>query len=310
MQRKEVHVLGVPLDHGAGRRGVNMGPSSIRLAGLHPALRRLGYTVKDHGDVHVPAPEIVDPGEPKARFLGPIAAACAEVAQGVQAALQADGFPLVIGGDHSIAVGTISGIAAHLRTRELEEEQPPRAGVIWFDAHGDINTPETSPSGNVHGMPVACLLGNGPPELTDLCFPGPKIEPAAFCMVGLRDLDPHEKDALRSSGIRTYTMADIDRRGIAAVIDEALVHACVGTDHLHVSFDIDALDPGHAPGTGTRKKGGLTYREAHLACEMIAESGRLRSLEMVEVNPTLDVGNQTSELAVELIASALGSRIL
>src|SRR5690606_22735614 len=172
-----------------------------------------------------------DPGEPKARFLGPIAAACGEVAQGVQGALQADGFPLVIGGDHSIAVGTISGIAAHLRAREPEQERPLRVGVIWFDAHGDINTPQTTPSGNVHGMPVACLLGDGPAALADLCFPGAKVEPAAFCMVGLRDLDPQEKDALRSSGIRTYTMADIDRRGIAAVIEEALVHACVGTDH-------------------------------------------------------------------------------
>lgn len=311
MRARDVHVLGVPLDHGAGRRGVNMGPSSIRLAGLHAALARLGHRVIDHGDVNVPAPETVDPGDPRARHLATITAACQEVAREVQAALAAGGFPLVIGGDHSIAAGTISGLAAHLRTQPPRPDgHPRRLGVVWFDAHGDINTPETSPTGNVHGMPVSCILGNGPRELSELCFAGAKVDARNLCLVGLRDLDPHEKDRLRSSGVRAYTMTDIDRQGMAAVVEAALDHATAGTDVLHVSFDIDALDPNVAPGTGTQKKGGLTYREAHLACEMIAETGRLQSMELVEVNPTLDVGNQTSELAVELIGSALGLRIL
>ncbi len=234
---------------------------------------------------------------------------CAEVQQ----TLERNGVPLVIGGDHSIAIGTISGLAAHLRGSKGKggsRSGPPRLGLIWFDAHGDINTPDTSPTGNIHGMPVACLLGHGPEALTSLGFPGAKLDPAFCVQIGLRDLDEVEKRHIKEWGIRAYTMEEIDRRGMATVVEEALVRVLSGADMLHVSFDVDAVDPQVAPGTGTRKIGGLTYREAHLACEIIAESGRLTSMELVEVNPILDHQNQTAELAVGLIASALGKRIL
>jgi arginase len=306
-----VHIVGAPLDHGAGRRGVGMGPSAVRIAGLHDALTRIGYAVEDHGDVTIPAPETCPPGNPRAKYLPLVTNACREVCAEVQQALEQGGVPLVIGGDHSIAVGTISGLAAHLRNgKGVGPAQPPRLGLIWFDAHGDINTPETSPSGNIHGMPVACLLGRGPEELVSLGYPGPKLDPAKVVLIGLRDLDDVEKRHIKEFGIRAYTMEEIDRRGMATVMEEALERVKDGTDMLHVSFDVDSVDPQVAPGTGTRKIGGLTYREAHLACEIIAESDRLTSMELVEVNPILDHQNQTAELAVGLIASALGKRIL
>lgn len=309
---KSVRVVGVPLDHGAGRRGVGMGPSALRIAGLHEALRRIGYRVEDHGDVTIPAPETCPPGDPRAKYLPLVARACEEVCAEVQTILERRAIPLVVGGDHSIAIGTISGIAAHLTQGKNRSASGPaaRLGVIWFDAHGDINTPETSPSGNIHGMPVACLLGKGPAELTGIGYPGAKLDPSKIVQIGLRDLDEVERRDLRDSGIHAFTMEDIDRRGMAAIVEQALELVTSDTDHLHVSFDIDSVDPQVAPGTGTRKIGGLTYREAHLAMEMIAESGRLCSMEMVEVNPILDVQNQTAELAVGLIASALGKRIL
>ncbi|MCA8938735.1 MAG: arginase, partial [Planctomycetes bacterium] len=216
----------------------------------------------------------------------------------------------VLGGDHSIAIGTISGIAASAQQKSPDSSIPPKVGVLWFDAHGDINTPQSSPSGNIHGMPVSCLLGNGPESLTQIGFAGPKVSPARFAQIGLRDIDEIERKLLKESGIHTYTMADIDRRGMATVMEEAIAFACDGTDLLHVSFDIDSVDPRVAPGTGTPKLGGLTYREAHLALEMIADTGRLSSMEMVEVNPTLDERNQTAVIAVGLVASALGLRIL
>lgn len=305
---KTVHVVGVPLDHGAGRRGVGMGPSAVRIAGLHDALARIGYRIEDHGDVTIPAPETCPPGDPKTKYLPLVSQACREVCAEVQSILERSGIPLVIGGDHSIAIGTISGIATHLK--QLKAGPGSRLGVIWFDAHGDINTPETSPSGNIHGMPVACLLGQGPPELTGLGYPGAKVDPRRFVQIGLRDLDETEKRQLRESGITAFTMEDIDRRGMATVVEQAVELVMDGTDHVHVSFDVDAIDPMYAPGTGTRKIGGLTYREAHLALEIIAESGRLGSMELVEVNPILDNQNQTAELAVGLIASALGKKIL
>ena len=221
------------------------------------------------------------------------------------------GFPLVLGGDHSIAIGTLSGLALEQHRRAgTEPTGAPRLVVIWFDAHGDINRPDTSPSGNIHGMPVSCLLGHGPAPLVDIAYPGQKLDPSRFCQIGLRDIDATERRLLRESGIHTYTMADIDRRGMAAIMEEAVRIALDGSDMLHCSFDIDSVDPRVAPGTGTPKLGGLTYREAHLALEIIAETERLTSMEMVEVNPTLDDQNKTAELAVELIASALGSRIL
>lgn len=310
---RTVEVIGVPLDHGAGRRGVGMGPSALRVAGLVPAIERLGHKVIDRGDILIPSPETEPAGQARAKFLPLITRTCAGLAEQVEQVLARDGFPLVLGGDHSIAIGTISALSAHQRRREGEDEgTPPRLGLIWFDAHGDINTPATSPSGNIHGMPVACLLGHGdsPQELCDIGGPGPKVHPARFAQIGLRDLDEVEKRHLRETGIHVFTMADIDKRGMATVMEEALKLATRGTDLLHVSFDIDAIDPQVAPGTGTPKLGGLTYREAHLALEMIAESGRLSSLEVVEVNPILDVRNQTAELAVELICSALGKRIM
>lgn len=309
---KSVHIVGAPLDHGAGRRGVGMGPSALRIAGLHDALHRIGYRVEDHGDVTIPAPETCPPGNPRAKYLPLVSQACREVGAEVQAILEREGIPLVIGGDHSIAIGTISGIAAHMKQGKGKTASGPaaRLGVIWFDAHGDINTPETSPSGNIHGMPVACLLGKGPEELTAIGYPGAKLDASRVVQIGLRDLDEVERRDLRDSGIHAFTMEDIDRRGMATIVEQAVEIVMHGTDHVHVSFDVDSVDPQVAPGTGTRKIGGLTYREAHLAMEIIAESGRLKSMEMVEVNPILDMQNQTAELAVGLIASALGKKIL
>ncbi|MCK6438913.1 MAG: arginase, partial [Planctomycetes bacterium] len=272
------------------------------------ALARIGIRSIDDGDIHVDAPETQPTVNEKAKYLPLVTRVCKEVAEKVKACLDQYGFPLVIGGDHSIAIGTISGIAAHMHAKN--PSTPPRLGLLWFDAHADINTPDTSPSGNIHGMPVACLLGKGPKELTSIGYEGPKLNPVNVAQIGLRDLDELEKKALRESGIHAYTMADIDRRGMATVVEEALTHAMRDTDMLHVSFDIDSLDPRVAPGTGTTKQGGLTYREAHLALEMVAESKMLTSMELVEVNPTLDYQNQTAELAVELIMSALGKRIL
>ncbi len=306
--QKSVHILGVPLDHGAGRRGVGMGPQALRIANLHDVLARMGFSIKDHGDLHVAAPETTTPGDPKLKYLPIILKACQQAAAKVEEILDALGLPLVVGGDHSIAIGTISGVASHLRKKPGATD--PRLGVIWFDAHGDINTPETTPSGNIHGMPLACLLGMGAKELTSIGFEGAKLEAAKVAQIGLRDLDDLEKRQLRDSGVHAYTMADIDRRGMATVVEEALRIVTAGTDHLHVSFDVDSIDPLVAPGTGTRKMGGLTYREAHLGMEIIADSKRLSSLDVVEVNPTLDQQNQTAELAVELIASVLGKRIL
>ena len=304
---QHVDILGVPLDHGAGRRGVGMGPSALRVGGLHQALHSLGYEVTDCGDLDIAAAETLAPGDPQARYLTLIAAVCAQVCRQVSAVLQAGSFPLVIGGDHSVAIGTLAGIAAYLRALVAHPQATP-PGLLWFDAHCDFNTPQSSPSGNIHGMPLACLLGRGPAALTDIGFAGIKLDPARCVLIGVRDIDVEERDLVKASGIRIFTMADIDKRGMAAVTEEALMITSTPSGMLHVSFDVDVLDPDVAPGTGMTKPGGLTYREAHLAMEMVA--GHLTSMEMVEVNPTLDVHNRTAELAVELIASALGKRIL
>ncbi|MFP6686072.1 MAG: arginase [Polyangiaceae bacterium] len=308
MNRRTVQIVGVPLDHGAGRRGVGMGPSALRIAGLHAALEQADYTVVDRGDLAIPAPETQAPGGTEAKFLPLISETCARLAKEVRDIVDTGDFPLVLGGDHSIAIGTLSGLAAHLKDT-ADDGKEPRIGVVWFDAHGDINTPQTSPSGNVHGMPVACLLGDGPAELTNIEFAGAKLDAAYFCQVGLRDIDEQEKKLLRASNIHCYTMAEIDRRTMSGVMTE-VIELTQDVDWLHISFDIDSVDPRIAPGTGTPKLGGLTYREAHLAMEMLAATGRVASLELVEVNPTLDNRNSTAELAVGLIASALGQRIL
>ncbi len=306
-----VHVIGVPLDHGAGRRGVGMGPTAIRIAGLHRRLTRLGYDIHEHGDVTVSIPETLNSGDEHAKYLPVVTEACDQLAMHVKSSLEQGGLPLIIGGDHSLAIGSISGVAHHLvDSKKLPETEAPKVGVLWFDAHSDMNTPETSPSGNIHGMPIACLLGRGPESLCTIGYPGPKLSPSRIVQVGLRDLDRTEKQLVRDSGVHAFTMADIDRRGIADVVTEAIELATRDVDILHVSFDIDVLDPSVAPGTGTPVHGGFSYREAHLSLEMVAECGRLGSFELVEVNPVLDHGNKTAEIAVELIASALGSTIL
>jgi arginase len=306
---ERVEIIGVPLDHGAGRRGVGMGPSALRIARLHERLSRLGYALNDLGDLVIPAPETRPHEEVNARFLSVVAETCETLARDVKSIMDRGGFPLVIGGDHSLAIGSISGIAAHARelvgARQLE-----KVGVIWFDAHGDSNTPETSPSGNIHGMPLACLLGRGPQRLTNVEFEGAKLLGRNIAMIGLRDLDPQERQFMADVGIHAFSMHDIDRLGMAEVMERAIALASHGTRWLHLSFDIDALDPRDAPGTGTEAIGGITYREAHLALEMLAETQRLTSMELVEINPILDERNRTAEVGVGLIASALGSRIL
>ncbi|MGE3854146.1 MAG: arginase [Planctomycetota bacterium] len=309
---RPIHVLGVPLDHGAGRRGVGMGPAAMRIAGLHNRLAVVpgASGLRDLGDLVVPAPETLPEGDRNARFLPLVTSVCKELAARVGTILRDGAFPLVLGGDHSIAIGTISGLAAHLAGQNPDATRPPRLGVLWFDAHGDINTPQTTPSGNIHGMPVACLLGNGPASLVNIGYDGAKLDPARVVQIGLRDVDEGEKALIRNSGIHAFTMSDIDMRGMGEVMREAIGFATRDVDMLHISFDIDSLDPREAPGTGTTVPGGLTWREAHLALEMVAETGKLTSFELVEVNPTLDHGNHTAGVAVDLIASALGKRIL
>lgn len=312
-----VHIIGVPMDHGAGRRGVGMGPSALRIGGLHERLRAAGREFEDHGDILIRTPERFRGKVPhgKANNLPIVLRACDALHEHVQRIVMMGGFPLVIGGDHSINIGTMAGLAVgvqerHKAERDGRKRAPREIGVIWVDAHGDLNTPETSPSGNIHGMPVATALGMGPRVLTHLGGFAPKVQPNNVVLVGLRDLDVEEKQAILDSGVHAFTMQDIDMRGMAGVMREAINLATRNTDYLHVSFDIDSVDPRVAPGTGTKVFGGLTYREAHLALELIAESGRLTSFEMVEVNPILDSFNMTGELAAGLIASALGKTIL
>jgi arginase len=299
-----VHVLGVPMDLGSGRRGVDMGPSAIRIAGLEARLRELGHQVVDEGDIAIKNMEELKVGDVRARYLGEIARAATVAARKIDRILTKGHFPLVLGGDHSIAVGTVSGIAAVCR------RQGKKLGLLWVDAHGDINTPESSPSGNIHGMPVASLLGQGPAELTGIGGKGPKVDPANIALVGIRSLDEGEKRRLKATGVQVHTMSDIDRHGIHRVMKKALARVTDGTDYVHVSFDLDAVDPTVAPGVGTPVKGGLDYREAHLIMELLHDSGVMTSLEMVEVNPILDQGNASAAFAVELVQSAFGKKIL
>jgi arginase len=292
-----VAVIGAGLDLGAGRRGVDMGPSAIRYAGLQERIEGLGRGCVDRGDVIGGVPEAMETGSPQARYLESIKEACARIAAMVHDA-RADGFvPLVLGGDHSVAIGTLGGMArAH-----------GPGGVLWIDAHADLNRPETSPTGNVHGMPLAVAFGVAGEAFASDAWPTPSVERAA--LVGVRSLDDGERELLDELDVRVYTMSDLDRRGVEPVLSEALDHLA-GASFLHVSVDLDAVDPMFAPGVGTPVRGGLSYREAHLALELVAESGRLDSLELVEVNPVLDRENETALLAVELAASALGARIL
>jgi arginase len=301
---KSVNIIGVPLDLGAGRRGVDMGPSAVRVADLNKKLAGLGYTVEDAGNVPVRIAETQHFGDHQSKFLKEITEVCEHLAQLVEKALVRDFLPVVLGGDHSIAMGTLAGAAKHF------QKTSQGLGLIWFDAHADFNTPETSPSGNVHGMPLAAVVGVGPGELTSLYNVCPKIKPQNTALVGVRDIDTAEKELLASSAVRVFTMRDIDERGMRSVVEEAIKIATQHTAGLAVSWDMDFLDPSFAPGVGTPVKGGASYRESHLAMEMIADTSKLLSLELVEVNPVLDHMNATASLGVELILSALGKKIL
>jgi len=304
MARSRIAIIGAPMDLGAGRRGVDMGPSAIRLAGINERLTSLGYDVKDFGNVVVEQPESLPIGPQTARYLPQITHTCGRLADLVETAAVEGDTPLVLGGDHSIAVGTVTGMSRFLRKRDQ------KLGLIWIDAHADMNTPESSPSGNVHGMPLACCIGIGPLELTNMSDYMPKVDPANVALVGLRDVDRAEKPYVQSTGVQAFTMRSIDEQGLQSVIRQAIEIACNGTAGFHLSFDMDAVDPDEAPGVGTPVPGGLTYREAHLAMEMICDSTKMLSIEIVEVNPVLDQANRTAALGVELVTSALGKRIL
>ena len=300
-----IAIIGAPLDLGQGRRGVDMGPSAVRVAGLGRKLAALGYNVSDLGNIDVPQAEsLADPGPANAKYVTQIAESCEKLARIVADSLIGNHIPLVLGGDHSIAAGTIAGVADYLRN----SHQTP--GLLWIDAHADINTPESSPSGNVHGMPLACCVGHGPPELVNLLGFAPKVDAANVALVGIRDVDELERGQLKNTGVRAFTMRDIDERGMRDVMKDALAIVSNGTAGFHLSLDLDFVDPEFAPGVGTPVRGGATYREAHLAMEMICDSARMLSMEVVEVNPVIDQFNRTAELAVELILSALGKKIL
>ncbi|MEM8532753.1 MAG: arginase [Chloroflexota bacterium] len=298
---RDVAIIGVPIDLGAGRRGVDMGPSAIRYAGLKDRLEQLGCNVQDLGNITVPLAEQFTPPAPdtKLRYLEPLISINTTLADQVVTIVQEGAFPLILGGDHSLSIGSINGVA-----------QGRRIGAIWVDAHGDFNTPETTPSGNIHGMGVAALTGRGHPDLSTLCQRRPVLRDDDVALVGIRDLDPLERAALQETGIHVFTMHDIDRRGFAAVMEEAIMRVSVGTAGFHVSLDLDALDPSEAPGVGTPVLGGISYREAHLAMELVSQSKQLLSMDLVEVNPILDDRNVTATLAVDFALSALGKRIL
>jgi arginase len=302
---RPVHLIGVPLDLGAGRRGVDMGPSAFRIARLGERIAHLGYPVVDKGDLVTPIPETKPPRDERKKYIREIAAVCKKLYDVSLASLTDGALPLVLGGDHSLGAGSVAAAAAW---GKQAHDLP--IGLLWLDAHGDMNTPAMSPSGNVHGMPLAALLGEEPSELADIGGVRPKIQPQHTVLVGIRNLDEREKEAVRKSGVHVFTIKDIDRHGIAEVIEKAIALASAGTAGIHVSFDMDVCEPSIAPGVGTPVKGGLDYREAHLVMEIVADSGRLTSLDMVEVNPTLDVRNATAQLGTELALSALGMKIL
>jgi arginase len=299
-----LHIIGVSLDLGGNRRGVDMGPSAFRIAGLAERLTGLGITVVDHGDLVAPIPEIKAEGDPRKKYIREITRVCEKLYKTSLAALESGGLPLVLGGDHSLAAGSVAASADFMR----RENKP--IGLIWVDAHADMNTPTSSGSGNVHGMPLAALLGPEPAELSRIGGFSPKVVPEHTVLIGIRNLDEREKEIVRASRVNVFTMKDIDRSGIASVVEQALAMAGQDTGGIHVSFDLDVCDPSIAPGVGTPVKGGLDYREAHMVMEVIADSGLLRSLDLVEVNPILDDRNTTAVLGTELAASALGQKII
>ena len=305
MKSAHIAIIGAPLDLGQGRRGVDMGPSALRVAGLGRRLNQLGYTVTDLGNIDIAQAEsLPDAGPAGARFLPQIASACEDLGQLVAQCLDQGQTPLVLGGDHSIAAGTVAGVSRFFR------QSNQKIGLLWIDAHADMNTPQSSPSGNVHGMPLACCVGEGPEPLANLFGFSPKVDPSSVALVGIRDVDELERRTVRGTGVRAFTMRDIDERGMHTVMDEAIAIASAGTAGFHLSLDMDFLDPQYAPGVGTPVPGGATYREAHLAMEIVCDSGRMLSMEVVEVNPVIDEVNRTADLAVELIPSAMGKKIL
>lgn len=302
---KIVRIFGIPMDLGQRRRGVDMGPSAIRYAGLHRELTRLGYTVHDNGNIFVPQVEEIEPplvAPPStvglAHYLAEVSAICHEIYDQITAQLQPHEYGVFLGGDHSMSIGTVSAV--------LKQEN---VGVLWVDAHADMNSPLSSPSGNIHGMSVAALLGDGPPELTDIGYPGPKLKSDQVAMIGLRNLDTEEKLKVARSGIYVHTMRSVDENGVSQLAERILTYF-ERFDHIHVSLDLDSCDPTIAPGVGTPVPGGLSYREAHLLMETLADSGKVRTVDLVEVNPILDNQNSTAKIAVELIASLFGQRII
>ena len=301
--KRFIEVIGVPVDLGAGRRGVDMGPSAIRIADLAPRLEQLGHQVQDFGDIDLMIPETQKVGAGRLRYKSPILAYCEELRTVVERSLEQNRLPLVLGGDHSIAVGSVTGSTGYYA------RQGESLGLIWFDAHGDANTPETTPSGNIHGMALAILLGLGDPDLVNLGGRAPKIRARNTALIGIRDLDPGERETLKKSGLTVYTMRDLDERGMRDVVDEAIRIASDGTAGIHLSFDLDVVDPEDAPGTGTPVWGGITYREAHLAMELLNDRAQIVAIDLVEVNPVLDTQNMTGVLAAELAQSVLGKRI-
>jgi arginase len=301
---RDVHIIGVPLDLGGGRRGVDMGPSAVRIAGLGNRLASLGHHIVDEGDLVTPNQETLDVGDPHQKYVEAIADVCRALYEKALRVLDAGGLPLVLGGDHSLGAGSVAASAAYTA------RQGKPVGLIWVDAHGDMNTPTTTPSGNVHGMPLAALLGPEPAALARIGGVSPKVSSEHTVLIGVRNLDEREKAAVRASGVHVFTMKDIDRQGIARVTEQAIAHASAGTAGIHVSFDVDVCDPAIAPGVGTPVKGGLDYREAHMVMEIVADANALLSLDIVEVNPVLDIQNATAILGTELALSALGLKIL
>src|SRR5258705_7569414 len=301
---QKVRIIGVPMDLGQSRRGVDMGPSALRGAGLQAAIKKLGHTVEDIGNLVVKQPEEMPVGEKRAKYLQEIAETCQDIAKSVDKSLTEGFLPLLLGGDHSMAAGVAAGVAGHFRNEKKQ------IGYLWLDAHGDMNTPESSPSGNVPGMPLAAIMGYGGDELVMLGGFKPKAEPGNIVIVGARDLDAQERKIVKKSGIHVFTMRDIDERGMREVMADALKYAMDDTDGIAVSLDMDFVDPSDAPGVGTPVRGGATYREAQLAMEMIADTGKLVGLDIVETNPVLDERNRTAELAVQLAMSAFGRRII
>lgn len=300
-----IRLIDVPMDLGAGRRGVDMGPSALRLAGIKEKIGAMGFSVEDdQDDIFVPIPEHGHVENTNLKFLKEIITTCEHLACRVELAKEEGVFPIVMGGDHSIAIGTIAGLSSYYK------KMGKRLGVVWIDAHADMNTPETSPTGNIHGMPLAVNMGLGADELVNLHGKFHKLDPKNVALIGIRDLDREEKKNVKARGVNAYTMADVDRLGIYAVIQEAIAILKGRVDVIHISFDVDGMDPGVAPGVGTPVPGGLRFRETHLIMETLAETGLVESMEITEINPILDIRNQTAETAVEMVCSALGKTIL